>query len=536
MGPCAFKLLHLRFGVGESLPSSLFPPQVIAMNRSLGVMLGSLAVAGILIASLVGGGSFWSRSDNSQPTAAPLLLYCAVANREVIEAIRADYQQEFGREIEIQYGPSQTLLSSIEVSGTGDLYLPADASFLELGKEKSLIEETIEIAKMRAVLVMHRNNPQRFRSFDELLAADVRLVQASPDASAIGKMTRQALQDAGHWEQLDAATDAYRTTVSEVANDVLVGAADVGIVYDAVLHGYPDLVAVELDVLAPIESPVTIGVIASSQHPTAALHFARYVAAKDRGLVHFAEHGFQTQGGDLWSDSPELSLFIGSMLRPAVEKTIVDFEQREGVRVTRVYNGCGILVAQMKSGQRPDAYFACDTEFMDQVVDLFPNPVPVSRNVLVIAVPKGNPKNIRSLSDLTQPGITLGIGHQQQSAMGWLTQNTFRESGLQEQLLANVTMETPSGDMLVNQMQAGSLDAAIVYRSHATTAAEFLDSVPIDGIAAAIATQPWAVSQESRYPQLAERLYRRINSAESRHVFEVEGFGLFEQSELAAND
>ncbi len=506
------------------------------MNRSLGVMLGSLALAGVLIASLVGGKSLWPRAGSDRTAGAPVLLYCAVANREAIEAIRADYQREFGREVEIQYGPSQTLLSSIEVSGTGDLYLPADESFLTLGKEKGLIEETIDIARMQAVLVVRRDAAERFQTFDDLLADDVRLVQASPDASAIGKMTRQALERAGFWERLDAATDAYRTTVSEVANDVLVGAADVGIVYDAVLHGYPDLKAVQLDVLEPIESPVTIGVISSSRQPSAALHFARYVSAKDRGMVRFAEHGFETAPGDAWSDAPELSLFIGSMLRPAVEKTIVEFEQREGVRVTRVYNGCGILVAQMKSGLHPDAYFACDTEFMDQVVDLFPNPVPISRNVLVIAVPKGNPKNIRSLQDLTQPGIMLGIGHQQQSAMGWLTQNTFRESGLRDQLLANVQMETPSGDMLVNQMQAGSLDAAIVYRSHATTAAEFLDAVPIEGIAAAIATQPWAVSHESQYPQLATRLYERINSAESRRVFEIEGFGLVEQNELAAND
>jgi ABC-type molybdate transport system substrate-binding protein len=59
------------------------------------------------------------------------------------------------------------------------------------------------------------------------------------------------------------------------------------------------------------------------------------------------------------------------MLRPAVDKTIAAFEAREGVRVTRVYNGCGILVAQMKVDGAPDAFFACDREFLDQVGDLF---------------------------------------------------------------------------------------------------------------------------------------------------------------------
>jgi hypothetical protein len=56
----------------------------------------------------------------------------------------------------------------------------------------------------------------------------------------------------------------------------------------------------------------------------------------------------------------------------------VDFEQREGVRVTRVYNGCGILVTQMHSGTRPDAYFSCDVSFMDQVRDLFEPPVTIT--------------------------------------------------------------------------------------------------------------------------------------------------------------
>ena len=34
------------------------------------------------------------------------------------------------------------------------------------------------------------------------------------------------------------------------------------------------------------------------------------------------------------------------MLRPAIEETVTEFEKREGVRVSRVYNGCGILATQ----------------------------------------------------------------------------------------------------------------------------------------------------------------------------------------------
>jgi ABC-type molybdate transport system substrate-binding protein len=108
--------------------------------------------------------------------------------------------------------------------------------------------------------------------------------------------------------------------------------------------------------------------------------------------------------------------------------------------------------------------------------------------------------------------------------MGWITQNTFRESGLQTELMSNVTVQTPTGDMLVNQLRTGSLDAAVAYLSNAAGAAEYLDAVQIQGIPCSTAVQPWGVAENSKYPQLAARLFDRIRAAESREIFVAEGF------------
>jgi molybdenum ABC transporter molybdate-binding protein len=249
------------------------------------------------------------------------------------------------------------------------------------------------------------------------------------------------------------------------------------------------------------------------------------MTAQDRGLQDFEKHGFQIENGDQWADRPQVSLYAGSMLRPAIEDTIKRFQDREGVDVTTVYNGCGILVGQMKTGHRPDAYFACDVEFMNQVTDLFPEPVQVSQNQLVIIVPKGNPKGISSLKDLSQPDLRVGIGHEKQCAMGWITQVTFKEGGVQQEVMKNVTVQAPTGDMLVNQMRAGSLDAAVVYLSNAAGAQEDLDAIQIQGLACSTAVQPWAVYKESKYSQTASRLFQAIVSPEGRADFAAEGFG-----------
>lgn len=476
------------------------------------------------VADLSSSGEVENRDKDSSVASEGILLYCAASNRAVMEDIRQAYESETGRKVKIQYGPSQTLLSQLEISQTGDLYLPADDSFLDISQTKGLVRETLSVANMQAGLVVLKGNPDGITSLDQAIEKDVRLVQANPEAAAVAKLTKKVLSDSGEWDKLDKATTAYRTTVTDVPNDLLVGAADVGIVYDAVLHTYPKLEFVKVDELAGVRSEIAIGVLNCSKVPTEALHFARYVSAADRGLKHYREHGFGTIEGDQWADSPELSIYAGSMLRPAIEDTIVEFEKREGVKVSRVYNGCGILVAQMKAGQHPDAYFACDTEFMSQVTDLFPESIEVSQNELVIIVQKGNPEKIASLRDLSKEGLRVGVGHEKQCAMGWITQNTFKEGGIQQEVMANVTVQSPTGDMLVNQMLTGSLDAAVVYLSNAAGAGDKLDAIQIQGIECSTATQPFAVAKESKFPNLASRLFEQICSTESQEIFAAEGF------------
>ncbi len=59
----------------------------------------------------------------------------------------------------VQYGPSNTLLSSAEVSGTGDLYLPADDSYLNIARDRDLVDEVISIAAMQGVIVVNKGKP-----------------------------------------------------------------------------------------------------------------------------------------------------------------------------------------------------------------------------------------------------------------------------------------------------------------------------------------------------------------------------------------
>jgi molybdate transport system substrate-binding protein len=467
----------------------------------------------------------------------PLVVACAASTRGAMEAIMADYARATGTAVVAQYGPSQSLLAGIEVAGSrsADLFLPADDGFLDVARQRGLVGTGYPLAEMRPVIAVPRGNPRGIAALDDLLAADVRLALANPDATAIGRVVRAALQPAGRWQPLADRTTVVTTTVTEAATAVKLGSVDAAIVYDALLHDFDTLEGVAVPELADVVSRVAIAVVepaaaggtgaGTAPARTAAAHrFARFCAARDRGLVHYRGHGFVPADGDPWDPDPELVLYAGSMLRPAIEETVAAFEAREGVRVNRVYNGCGILVAQMRAGRVPDAYFACDSEFMGQVRDLFPQSRVVSQNELVIIVAKGNPHRLGGLADLTRPGLRVGIGHEKQCAMGWLTQRTFAEAGLESHVMENVVVQTPTGDMLVNQMRGGSLDAAVVYLSNAAGSGDVLDAVRIDGLPCSIASQPYGVAAGSVHRGIAARLQAAIETAESREIFEAEGF------------
>lgn len=251
-------------------------------------MLVAASSAFLLVASMYG----LSRSEPRSIDHKPLVLFCAASNRAVVEDARAEYERDYGVAVQVQYGASQTLLSSIEVSGAGDLYLPADESYLDIAEARSLLRERHPIARMKVVLVVRKGNPRAIGSLADLNRNDVRLVQGAPEAAAIGNVVREAMLASGDWAAVERATVAFRTTVTEVANDVALGTADAGFIYDVMLSQYPTLEAIASPELPQVSTRVSIATLASTSQPEAAARFANFLTSSGAGHKHYAKHGF----------------------------------------------------------------------------------------------------------------------------------------------------------------------------------------------------------------------------------------------------
>jgi molybdenum ABC transporter molybdate-binding protein len=497
------------------------------MNGKQLIAIGLVVIA-VLVAMLIA----LSRPDEDAGSGQPLLVYCAAGVKPPVLQLARDFERDYGTKIQLQYGGSGTLLSNVEVSQRGDLYIAGDKSYIEIADERGLIDEVLPLAYLRPVIAVTSGNPRSIERIRDLLGEGTRIALGNPDASAIGKQTKKSLTRAGLWDQIKKHTEkngVFKPTVPEVANDVKLGAVDAGIIWDATAAQYDNLEVIRDPVFESAVMEICVAVTKSTRQPQKALRFARWLNSRIGNKV-FRQYGFESVEGDLWELRPEITFFCGAVNRRAVDSIIKAFEQREGVAINTVYNGCGILTGQMRTIRQdqqgagfPDVYMACDRYYLENVREWFQEDENISDTDIVIAVPKGNPKNINSLTDLARPGMRVSVGQPEQCTIGVLTRQMLSKMNVYDAVMNNVVMQTASSAMLIPTVTTKSVDATLAYFTDTLAESDKVDAVRIDS-AHAKAVQPFSISRSSEFKYLGRRLKKRI--IESKESFSSAGFNV----------
>ncbi len=492
---------------------------------SISVLIGML---GLLY--WIGENATSSSAGNAHKDSKALTIFCAAGLRYPLDQIVDDYTAAYGRPVSVQYGGSNTMLSQLTVGKNADLYIAADDSYTQLAEERNMVRERFPLASQRPVIVVRKQDPLGITTVSDLPGKRIRYAVGDPEATAVGKKTKQALEQADLWEPVVTGATVIKPTVNEIASAVSLGSIDAGIVWDSTAAQYPELQVIRDPQLELNPANIEAAVTDYTDQPAAALHFARFLASADRGLPVFTARGFNVVAGDRWTEKPQLTFYVGAVNRRAIENAVNQFAEREGVTVNTVYNGCGILTAQMRSmhannpSEFPDSFMACDTFYMRKVDDLFLDAVNISDTDIVLVVKKGNPKQISSLSDLVRPGIRVALGQPRQCTIGILSKILLDAEGIYEPLQqsGNLVTETTSSSLLLPNIITGSADAVLAYRSDAAAVNDEIEILSIDSELAK-AIQPYGIAKNSTSKRLSARLFDSISAA--KDDFLKHGFG-----------
>jgi molybdate transport system substrate-binding protein len=459
------------------------------------------------------------------PHCPSLMVYCAAGLKTPLETVAAQFRSETGTEIQLQFGGTASLLSAIRTAGRGDLFVSADSLGIDDGLRYGVVQEVLPFAAQKPVVAVAKGNPKKVGQLSDLKSPSLRLALTNPETAAIGRLSRSLLGDA--YPLLAQKAVVTKPTVTDIASDLSLGAIDAAIVWDSTLALFPTLEAVSLPELSQHSEPASIGVLTSCKLPALALRFARYLAAPEKGGALLKNAGFKPLPGDAWSETPELLVYSGAVNRPAVEQLLREFSDHEGARITTVFNGCGVLCASMKAmaesphPKLPDVYYACDLCFVPPVANHFPQVSVLTETEIGLVVRNENPHGIHAVADLARPGLKVGLCNAEQSTLGYMTRGILSSLQLETEIRKNVAVEVPTADFLINQMRAGALDAAIVYRINALPQSQHLSFLPIPHPGAK-AVQPFSIRSGTSHPQLAQRLLHSLRKNKDR--FEAAGF------------
>ena len=164
----------------------------------------------------------------------------------------------------------------------------------------------------------------------------------------------------------------------------------------------------------------------------------------------------------------DLFIYCCAGFRPPLEAIAAAFEQRHDVSIEMTFAGSGCLVAQAELAGRGDIFLPGEAHYIANAQNrgIVDETTEVAYLRPVIAVRKGNPRQIESLADLAKPGLRIGLGDPKSVAVGVATEGWFAaelDSSTTILVNENVITRAINVNELGNQLALGGIDAAIVW-------------------------------------------------------------------------
>ncbi|KGH47055.1 molybdate-binding protein [Modestobacter caceresii] len=196
--------------------------------------------------------------------------------------------------------------------------------------------------------------------------------------------------------------------------------------------------------------------------------------------------------------------------------------EHPGLDVQFNFAGSSALATQVVQGAPADVLASADEEQLDAVADLVAgDPAVFAENTLLIAVPAGNPADVRGLADLADPGKSIALCAAEVPC-GAAAARVFDAAGL-----------TPAPDTLeqdvraaLTKVQLGEVDAALVYATDVAAAGSAVEAIEVPEAADVVNRYPLAVLAAARNPAAAELFVDLVRSDTGRQALADAGFRL----------
>jgi molybdate transport system substrate-binding protein len=218
----------------------------------------------------------------------------------------------------------------------------------------------------------------------------------------------------------------------------------------------------------------------------------------------------------------DITVFAAASLTDAFTELGTTFESdNPDVAVEFNFGASSALREQILAGAPADVFASANTSNMDEVVDggAAGDPQDFATNLLEIAVPAGNEAGVTGLDDFANPDLLIGLCAEEVPC-GEFGRDALATAGVTPSIDTN----EPDVRSLLTKVEAGDLDAGIVYVTDVMAAGDAVEGIDIPADDNVVATYPIAALTDAAGPDVADAFVEFVLSDEGQDILQSYGF------------
>jgi len=169
-----------------------------------------------------------SSCSGNHPGEEELNIFSGSAARPALEEVISEFEKNRDINININYGGTGTMLSRMELSGRGDIFISGSPGYTRKAEKNGLIkpESTVKLAYLVPGILVPADNPAGIENLQDLTEEETRVGIANPESVVIGRYGLEILEYNNLTEQILANTVTLPGSLAGVNRLVINGQVD----------------------------------------------------------------------------------------------------------------------------------------------------------------------------------------------------------------------------------------------------------------------------------------------------------------------
>ncbi len=233
-------------------------------------------------------------TKNEEQAQKSLVVYSGAGLKKPMEELAKTFEKENNVKIEYIFAGSTQLISQLEMSGKGDVFIVGSKVAYESSKEKKLVGESKEVAYHTPTIIVKKGNPKNIKSLKDLQKEGVKVILGDEKSNAIGQTTVKIIEK----NKLTGIANnvvAKMATVSEMITHITEGKGDAAIATLDSVFKNDKVDIIEIPKEKNIDQILPIAPVTASKEKDLANKFVDFISS-DAGKAVFEKYGFKPVG------------------------------------------------------------------------------------------------------------------------------------------------------------------------------------------------------------------------------------------------